>query len=69
VVAVADRLDGVAHGVVVAEEEEEEAVGVEVVVEVADVAGASEGLDEQLTIHCELTMGVGNRMRRHISTG
>jgi hypothetical protein len=40
VVAVADHLDGVAHGVVVAEEEE--AVVVEVAVEVVDVAGGFE---------------------------
>lgn len=60
-VVAAAHLDGVVHGVVVAEVVEDVAV-VEVVVEAVDVAGASKGLDKQTTIHCDLAMGVGNHI-------
>lgn len=55
-VVAAAHLDGVVHGVVVAEEVE--AVAVEAVVEVVDVAGASKRLGKQTTIHCDLAAGV-----------
>jgi hypothetical protein len=60
VVVVVVHLDGVVHGVEVAEEVE--VVAVEVVVEAVDVAGASKRLDKQTTIHCDLAMGVGNHI-------